>query len=343
MDLLQFFKKKSSYKNSNLISQNSSPSNSLYSISTGNKRESKEEFISKLEQFLNTKLQEQDNQFLVKLILCDKKHSSARYKHPFIEVRLSKHSSKKILQEHSELLISKLSKKLIKKQSQLNSISHKNSTHEFIKSIQRGYFYVANYKINLILNNTRTVVKIEENKNYENCLNTNSNSSELKNVTISIPKIDITSNLFLSKDNIHIFIKKLEEETILKLKKIEQQVAKCLCLYFEKQIADIIRKLNSKTLNSSLRNISLNYVQSKWGHCTSKNDIMIHVSLLNSQLKVFEYVIYHELAHTIEKNHSQKYWKVCNSLTPNTKYAREYLKNSPPVLFIEHPNLEIDF
>ena len=339
MDLLQFFKKKPHSKN-NLTSQSSSSSNLLHTISITNRRESKEEFISKLEQHLNSKLQKGEKNYFVKLILCDKKHASARYKHPYIEIRLSKYSSKKILQEHSELLISKLSNKLHKKQSQFGAHSHKNSTHECIKSIQRGYFYVANCRVNLLLNSTKTIVKIEKNKNYE-AYNQINNGNEIKNVTLSLPNIDIIVNIFSLQDNIDIYIQNLKQEDISKFKKIEQQIAKCLCSYFKIFIEKKVRELNSKTLKSPLNKISFNYVHSKWGHCTSKNDIMLHISLLNSNLNVFEYVIYHELAHTIEKNHSQAYWKICNSLTPHTKYSRNYLKNSPPILFMEYPNLEI--
>ncbi|MFT4244512.1 MAG: YgjP-like metallopeptidase domain-containing protein [Candidatus Woesearchaeota archaeon] len=346
MDLLEFLKKKSShsqsYSQNDLIINNSSY-NPLHSLSTSYKKESKEEFILKLEQDLNFKMQKKEHfDFLVKLMLCDKKHSSARYKHPFIEIRLSKYNSKKILEDHSKFLISKLLNKLDLKKSKFPSISHKNSTHEFIKSIQRGYFYVANYKINLVVNSTKTVIKIEKNTNrkYFNELDKESNE-KLNEITVSLPNINRIKNIFLLKDNSEIYIQNLKGEELSLLKKVEHQVAKCLCSYFQKFIQDKVIELNLKTLKSPLNEISLNYVHSKWGHCTSKNDIMLHISLLNSNLNVFEYVIYHELAHTIEKNHSQTYWKICNSLTPHTIDARNYLKNSPPILFMEHPNLEI--
>ncbi|MCH8520263.1 MAG: M48 family metallopeptidase [Nanoarchaeota archaeon] len=356
MSLLNFFSKKNTPFEDSPSSISKDTSRIISNNNNNLRLNSKKEFVKELENKLNKKLQLEslnknikqentiNNKILVKLMLCDKKNSSARYKHPYIELRLPKHVSKKILEEHSNTLVVKLYDKINKKNQKPNVV-YKNSTQELLNSIQRGYFYIESFRVNLILNKTKTITKVE-----------NDNFSQ-KIITISLPKIELVQNLFNSNNYNYsensnyyncsfqsnsekILINEYDELEIKKIKKIEQQIAKILCVYFKELVEVKVNSLNLTTLQSTLKSIDLNYVNSKWGHCSSKNDIMIHISLLNAPKEVFEYVIYHELAHTIHKNHSSSYWRVCNSLTPYTKHSKSYLKNSPPILFNEHPNTQ---
>ena len=43
---------------------------------------------------------------------------------------------------------------------------------------------------------------------------------------------------------------------------------------------------------------------------------------------VIDYVIIHELVHTIHKNHSVAFWKVVEFIMPNYKDAKHWLKEN---------------
>jgi len=45
-------------------------------------------------------------------------------------------------------------------------------------------------------------------------------------------------------------------------------------------------------------------------------------------MKVIDYVIVHELVHTIHKNHSAKIWQKVETIMPNYKDARNWLKDN---------------
>ena len=65
-----------------------------------------------------------------------------------------------------------------------------------------------------------------------------------------------------------------------------------------------------------------------WGSCSSKNNINLNYLLIMAPMKVIDYVIVHELVHTIHKNHSAKFWQKVETIMPNYKDARYWLKEN---------------
>ena len=80
-------------------------------------------------------------------------------------------------------------------------------------------------------------------------------------------------------------------------------------------------------------NLKVNQVRVKeqktlWGSCSSKNNINLNYLLIMAPMKVIDYVIVHELVHTIHKNHSSKFWQKVEIIMPNYKDARYWLKEN---------------
>ena len=65
-----------------------------------------------------------------------------------------------------------------------------------------------------------------------------------------------------------------------------------------------------------------------WGSCSSKNNINLNYLLIMAPMKVIDYVIVHELVHTTHKNHSAKFWQKVETIMPNYKDARYWLKEN---------------
>lgn len=120
----------------------------------------------------------------------------------------------------------------------------------------------------------------------------------------------------------------------IKKETIEKKVIKLLIEKYEHRIQEYVKQVNINTYNfHNLGNISLRLVNSKWGHCTGKNDIMINLKLLNAPVEVLNYVVIHELAHIKHKNHSITYWKFVSIYCPNYKVLRKSLKLLSPEVY----------
>ncbi|PJZ80512.1 M48 family metallopeptidase [Leptospira meyeri] len=82
----------------------------------------------------------------------------------------------------------------------------------------------------------------------------------------------------------------------------------------------------SYALNTKVAKISIKPMRSLWGSCNSKNQISLNLSLVHCPEQIIEYIVLHEIAHTIEHNHSSKFWKIVESQNPNYKIAEKWLK-----------------
>ena len=63
----------------------------------------------------------------------------------------------------------------------------------------------------------------------------------------------------------------------------------------------------------------------RW-QCSSKQDIVLNLQLVHLPQKYIQYVAAHECAHLVQKNHSDKFWKVVEGLYPKYKEVRKEMR-----------------
>jgi hypothetical protein len=56
------------------------------------------------------------------------------------------------------------------------------------------------------------------------------------------------------------------------------------------------------------RNAGIRNQKTRWGSCSSTNNISLNIHMLNLPAHLRDYVILHELVHTEHKNHSNHFW-----------------------------------
>ncbi|MGL2719306.1 M48 family metallopeptidase [Helicobacter pylori] len=126
------------------------------------------------------------------------------------------------------------------------------------------------------------------------------------------------SRLETYKDKILVFdeVKNANDYTLTDLKKI-------LKTYLEQQLPLIAQKMQTAYTGFNIRNNA-----KVLGSCSYHNRLSFALLLVCTQKEAIDYVIIHELAHTIHKNHSQNFWRCVQIFCPNYRALREHLKQN---------------
>lgn len=74
--------------------------------------------------------------------------------------------------------------------------------------------------------------------------------------------------------------------------------------------------------------IAIHNTTSRWGSCSSSGNLSFCFNLCFADKPIIDYVIAHELSHLKEMNHSPAFWATVESLYPDWKNARKWLKNN---------------
>ena len=86
------------------------------------------------------------------------------------------------------------------------------------------------------------------------------------------------------------------------------------------------------------KKVFIKNTKSRWGSCSSENNINLNLHLVLLPQHLSDYVILHELVHTIEKNHGKQFWRKLSLITGDAKKLRKELNNYSHYLYGIYPN-----
>ncbi len=75
----------------------------------------------------------------------------------------------------------------------------------------------------------------------------------------------------------------------------------------------------------SYRGVTIRNQKARWGSCSSRNDLSLNARLLFCPPRACDYVIVHELVHTIHRNHSSAFWEKVAELMPDFRSQQSLL------------------
>lgn len=73
--------------------------------------------------------------------------------------------------------------------------------------------------------------------------------------------------------------------------------------------------------------ITIRDQKTRWGSCSANGDMSFNWRLILAPEAVLHYVVAHEVAHLIERNHSPRFWKLVGEIDPQMKKSREWLRS----------------
>jgi predicted metal-dependent hydrolase len=66
--------------------------------------------------------------------------------------------------------------------------------------------------------------------------------------------------------------------------------------------------------------------RTRWGSCSTRGVIMLNWRLIQLPPWVRDYVLFHELAHLRQPNHSRRFWREVERLCPDWRTAERWLR-----------------
>ena len=128
-----------------------------------------------------------------------------------------------------------------------------------------------------------------------------------------VKKISFNGKVFLMPEN-----KTTEEKKKLFTSWYKKEARRI----FEARISEL-----SKATGTSYEKLRISGAKTCWGSCSKTGTVSLNWKLIMASGQAIDYVILHELAHTIEMNHSGDFWNIVEGWMPDYKKIKEYLKD----------------
>jgi predicted metal-dependent hydrolase len=84
----------------------------------------------------------------------------------------------------------------------------------------------------------------------------------------------------------------------------------------------------SHLYNFHYSQIRITSARTRWGSCSGRGTISFTWRLVMAPPEIIDYVVLHELAHTVHHNHSPQFWNLVQSMQPDYAAKRKWLKQN---------------
>ena len=83
----------------------------------------------------------------------------------------------------------------------------------------------------------------------------------------------------------------------------------------------------SEETGLKITSVKVNSAGTRWGSCSARKSVNLSWKLIAAAPELIDYVIIHELCHTVYMDHSKAFWALVEKYIPDHKQRREALAN----------------
>lgn len=110
---------------------------------------------------------------------------------------------------------------------------------------------------------------------------------------------------------------------------LEQRYIAAAKEYFPKRAAYF-----QQFTGGSYSRITVRDQKTRWGSCSARGTLSFNWRLMLAPPAILDYVVVHELCHLTHMNHSAAFWQKVESVYPDYRTARQWLKDHGPELVL---------
>lgn len=115
------------------------------------------------------------------------------------------------------------------------------------------------------------------------------------------------------------------------IRMLEKRFRNAAAIHFPKRCAELVRLTGGNYTKITVRN-----QKTRWGSCSQTGTLSFNYRLMMAPPEIIDYVIVHELCHLTHLNHSKAFWSLVESILPDYKERKLWLKEHGASLTEEH-------
>ena len=130
----------------------------------------------------------------------------------------------------------------------------------------------------------------------------------------------------LINGRLHVYIdKKLKDRAAIKA--VREKLVEWYMMRAEEKINE---RINRYTIQTGKRpeKIIIKNQEKRWGSCSHSGIVRFNWKAVMAPIVAFDYIIVHELCHLLYPNHSERFWHKVESIVPDYKKQRNWLKDN---------------